>query len=215
MMLSLACTSSASMMVKYSRQELSLAWSEKISSTQENSRNSKLLLMNQAFTTRMVPMIRCCSRISFRNSYFMSSISQQSQTLRWFILHVFFQNQRLHQLRKRYHPQQKDLQNHFLQTFRFKPPPDIPQPHQIKRRVTGKQAPSEFEINMINSIKEGILEINEKSIDSDQSEVDQELQLLQGLRHQECYQTDLPGFSKKEIKETIKKELISLSSSGH
>ena len=44
------------------------------------------------------------------------------------------------------------------------PPPGLPQPQQIRRRVTGKQAPSEFEINMINSLKQGIFEINEKSV---------------------------------------------------
>ena len=53
-----------------------------------------------------------------------------------------------------------------------------------------------------------ILEINEKSINSDQAEVDQELQLLQDLRLQEWYQGDLQGYSKKEIKETIVKELV-------
>ena len=60
---------------------------------------------------------------------------------------------------------------------------------------------------MINSLKEGILEINEKSINSDQSEVDQELQLL--------YEGDLQGYSEKDIKNAIRKELMSLSSSGH
>ena len=94
-------------------------------------------------------------------------------------------------------------------------PPGLPQPHQIRRRVTGKQPPSEFEINMIISLKEGILEIKEKSINTDQSEVDQELQLLQDLRVQERYQGDLQGCSEKDIKEACKKELISLSSSGH
>ena len=35
---------------------------------------------------------------------------------------------------------------------------------------------------MINSLKQGIFEINEKSVNSDQAEVDQELHLLQDLR---------------------------------
>ena len=68
---------------------------------------------------------------------------------------------------------------------------------------------------MINSLKECILEINEKSINSDQSEVDQELQLLQDLKLLEWCQGDLQGFSEKATKETIKQELISLSSSRH
>ena len=68
---------------------------------------------------------------------------------------------------------------------------------------------------MINSLKEGILEINEKSINSDQSEVDQELQLLQDLKLQEGCQGDLQGYSEREIEEAIKKELTSLSTSGH
>ena len=85
---------------------------------------------------------------------------------------------------------------------------------EIKRRVTGNQAPSEFEINMTNSIKEDISEINEKSLNNDQLEVDQ-LQLLQDLKLQEWYQEDLQGYSEKEIQEDVKKELISLSSSGH
>ena len=69
--------------------------------------------------------------------------------------------------------------------------------------------------DQLTQLEEGIFEINEKSINSDQSEVDQELQLLQDLKLQEWYQGDLQGYSEKEIKEAIKKELISLSSSGH
>ena len=68
---------------------------------------------------------------------------------------------------------------------------------------------------MITSFKQGILEINEYSVNSDQREEDQELQLLQDLRLQEWYQGDLQGYSEKEVKEAIKKELISLSSVGH
>ena len=93
-------------------------------------------------------------------------------------------------------------------------PPGLPQP-QVRRRVTGKQPPSEFEINMLTSLKQGILDINDYSINSGQSEDDQELQLLQDLRLQEWYQGDLQGYSEKEVKEAIKKELISLSSAGH
>ena len=96
-------------------------------------------------------------------------------------------------------------------------PPGLPQPteHQARRRITGKQPPSEFEVNMITSLKQGILEINQYSVNSDQREEDQELQLLQDLRLQEWYQGDLQGYSEKEVKEAIKKELISLSSVGH
>ena len=68
---------------------------------------------------------------------------------------------------------------------------------------------------MINSLKQGILEMNEKSINNDQDEVDQELQLVRDLKLQEWYQGDLQGDSEKKIKEAIKKELTSLSSSGH
>ena len=68
---------------------------------------------------------------------------------------------------------------------------------------------------MVNSLKQDIFEINEKSVNSDQEEVDQELLLLQDLRLQEWYQGDLQVYSEKEVKEAIKKELISLSSSGH
>ena len=48
-----------------------------------------------------------------------------------------------------------------------------------------------------------------------QNEVDQELQLLQDLRLQEWCEGDLQGYSEKEVKGAIKKELVSLSSSGH
>ena len=98
-------------------------------------------------------------------------------------------------------------------------PPGLPQPQptepQVRRRITGKQPPSEFEVNMITSLKQGILEINEHSVNSDQREEDQELQLLQDLKLQEWYQGDLQGYSESEVKEAIKKELISLSSAGH
>ena len=67
---------------------------------------------------------------------------------------------------------------------------------------------------MITSLKQGILEINEYSVNSDQGEEDQEFQLLQDLKLQEWYQGDLQGYSEKEVKEAIKKELISLSSVG-
>ena len=92
-------------------------------------------------------------------------------------------------------------------------PPGLPQPP--RRRITGKQPPSEFEVNMSTSLKQGILEINEHSVNSDQREEDQELQLLQDLKLQEWYQGDLQGYSENEVKEAIKKELISLSSVGH
>ena len=108
---------------------------------------------------------------------------------------------------------QQDLQN--LQKFRFNLLQDYLNVSKSEGDITGKQAPSEFEINMINSLRQGIFEINEKSVNSDQDEVDQELQLLQDLRLQEWYQGDLQGYSEKEVKEAIKKELISLSSSGH
>ena len=71
-----------------------------------------------------------------------------------------------------------------------------------------QQAPSEFEINIINSLKQGIFEVNAKSVNSHQEEVDQELQLLQDLRPQEWYQGDLRGYSEKEVKEAIKKQLV-------
>ena len=69
---------------------------------------------------------------------------------------------------------------------------------------------------MINSFKQGALEINEKTVlNSDQEETDQELQLLQGFRLQGWYQGDLQGYSDKDFKEVIKKRLVSLRSSGH
>ena len=56
------------------------------------------------------------------------------------------------------------------ESVQTQPPPRLPQPQQqqVRRRIAGKQAPSEFEINMLNSPKEGILDINENSINSDQ-----------------------------------------------
>ena len=54
---------------------------------------------------------------------------------------------------------------------------------------------------MINSLKKGIFEINQKSVNSDQEEVDQELQSLQDLRPQEWYQGDVQGYSEKEVKD--------------
>ena len=53
-----------------------------------------------------------------------------------------------------------------------------------------------------------------KSFHNDQEEADQELHLLQDLGLQEWYQGDLQGYSEKEAKEVIKKELISLNTSG-
>ena len=85
----------------------------------------------------------------------------------------------------------------------------------LEEESPASKPPSEFEINMITSLKQGILEISEYSVNSDQSEEDQELQLLQDLKLQEWYQGDLQGYSEKEVKEAIKKELISLSSVGH
>ena len=98
--------------------------------------------------------------------------------------------------------------------------PGLPQPQQISRRVTGKQAPSEFEINIINSLKAFLKSMRSQSIAMKKNwrrteEVDQELQLLQDLGLQEWYEGDLQGYSESEVKEAIKKELISLSSSGH
>ena len=94
-------------------------------------------------------------------------------------------------------------------------PPGLPQPQPPRRRITGKQPPSEFEINMLTSLKQRILEINEFSVNSVQREADEELQLLQDLKLQEWYQGDLQGYSENEVQEAIKKELISLSSVGH
>ena len=48
-----------------------------------------------------------------------------------------------------------------------------------ERRVhTGKQPLLEFKINMLTSLKQAILEISDFSVNSDQSEADQELQML-------------------------------------
>ena len=61
----------------------------------------------------------------------------------------------------------------------------------------------------ISCFKENTFEINEKSIDSDQGEANKELPLLQDLRLQEWYQGDLQGYSEKEVKKALKKELSS------
>ena len=67
---------------------------------------------------------------------------------------------------------------------------------------------------MINCLKEGVFEINEKSINSDRDEAGQELMLLQDFKLQEWYQGDLQVLTAKEVKEAIRKELVSLSNSG-
>ena len=96
------------------------------------------------------------------------------------------------------------------------PPPGLPQPQPVRRRVTGKQAPSEFEINVINSLTEGILEINKTPINSDRSEGDQALQLLQDLRlHSRVVSRRYSRLFREGVQEAIKRVLISLSSSGH
>ena len=64
----------------------------------------------------------------------------------------------------------------------IQPPPELPQPQQIRRRITGNQAPLEFEINMINSLQQGIFEINEKSVNSDQEEVDKISDFKNGIK---------------------------------
>ena len=64
-------------------------------------------------------------------------------------------------------------------------------------------------------IKEYLILQDYLSPQNDQSEEDQELQLLQDLKLQEWYQGDLQGYSENEVKEALKKELISLSSVGH
>ena len=89
---------------------------------------------------------------------------------------IFFQMQRQLQPREcfqRHHPQ-KDFQNlheAYLQQqvslCPLEPPPGLPHPQQVKNKFKEKQTPSEFEINMINSLQKGVLKIKEKSINSD------------------------------------------------
>ena len=96
------------------------------------------------------------------------------------------------------------------------PPPWLPQPQpqQIRRRIKEKQTPSKFEINMINSLKEHVLEINENSI--------KRSRLNRSRAHVASrHQTSGMGsgrssrFHREKVKETIEKELISLCSSFH
>ena len=57
---------------------------------------------------------------------------------------------------------------------------------------------------MLNAIKEGVLEINETSMNRDLEEDDQEPRLLKDLRLQERYQGDQQGYPEKEVKGAIK-----------
>ena len=159
------------------------------------------------FRAHQQPTVKCT--IWFKKSRFnsgiMSSMSQQRQTLRSFILQVFFHSQRLLQPREQLQHQQQDLQNQ--QIFRFNHLQDYLNLSRSRERRS-LFSPSDFEINVIKSLKEGFLEINEKSINSNQSEIDQELQLLQDLRLQEWYQGDLQDYSEKDVKAAIKKQLI-------
>ena len=58
---------------------------------------------------------------------------------------------------------------------------------------------------MINSLKQGVFEVRENPINSDLEEAGQELTLLQDIKYQEWYQGDLQCFTKKEVKEAIKR----------
>ena len=69
---------------------------------------------------------------------------------------------------------------------------------------------------MLNSFKEGILEINEKAINSDLEEPDQETSTTSASQTPRMVSSrDLQGYSETEVKDFIKKELTSLRSSDH
>ena len=215
-MLSRACTLSHSWMVRSSGLALLPVLLEKISSSWMSSRSSRLLFMSQVLFTRedsydqmlLKDLVRKFL-LQQRNQVTFESSESDSR-----VIHSPDSLQESSAQGASSVPSAEGASSSDQGIPQGIPhPPGLPQPP--RRRITGKQPPSEFEVNMITSLKQGILEINQYSVNSDQREEDQELQLLQDLRLQEWYQGDLQGYSEKEVKEAIKKELISLSSVGH
>ena len=208
--MSQACASAASPMVRSSRLVQSLAWLEKISSMLKRSRSSRQLATHKSSrhykedSYDQMLFKRSCSEI-------LASAEEQCLVrvsgIRLLAVHssgLFPEPAASPAEGAASTSSARASESSSVQT---QPPPGRPQPQQI-RSVTGKQAPSEFEINMIKSLKQGIFEINEMSVNTNQEEVDQELQLLQDLRFQERYEGDLQGYSEKEVEEVIKKELV-------
>ena len=128
-----------------------------------------------------------------------SSMNHQKWKLKLFTLQVFFQNQQLLQPRERLH---NHLQQNLQSMFRFNRRQDYlnlnlqNQAEESQGKKTVR--PIRIEVNLLTSHKEGVLEINEKPINSDLEEADQEPQQLQDLKLQEWYQGDLQGYSEKE-----------------
>ena len=157
-MSSQACTSSHSWMVRSSELALSHVLQGKISSSWKSSRSSRLLFMSQVLLTRKIHMIRC-----FKDLVRKFLLQQRNQ--------VTFESS---ESDSRVIHSPDPLQESSAQGASSVPsaegasssdhhgiphPPGLPQPQPPRRRITGKQPPSEFEINMINSLKQGILEI--------------------------------------------------------
>ena len=128
--------------------------------------NSKLLLMSQVQTSRGVDMIRCCSKISLRSYVSLqlqqkNNVKHESAESDSQVVHSsLFQNQWLHQPRERLRHQQQDLQNHLHLQQTFRTPSRTTSTSADQEKGFGRQAPAEFEINMINSLEEGSLDIN-------------------------------------------------------
>ena len=157
-MSSLKCTSSISEVIRFSKPAQSLCWWEKSSPVSQSSSSSRLRLTSHLWTIRKPHMRELSFRILLRSSFFnkrtRSSLKLRGRIPMLFILQFSFQRQRLHRPRG-------DITIIFRQTFRVSEKfnfdsvqahPGLPQtrPQQVKR-ITEKQATSEFEINMINS----------------------------------------------------------------
>ena len=138
----------------------------------------------------------------------MSSTNHQTWTLRLFTLQFFFQRQRLLQLRER---TRSHLQQHLQsqRVFRFNLVQDDPNP------TTSQEKSHTSPIRIRSQYAQLTQRRRSRDLwEGHPEEADPELQLLQDLKRGEWYQGDLPGFSEK-VKKAIKKELISVRSSGH
>ena len=121
--------------------------------------------MSQVCFTRKIHMIRCSSRIFFESSCFnrrsKSPLNLQRLTEGSFILRTLFRNL---QLRERL--QFLQLRERVVQIKEYLILQDYLNLN-LEDESLGEQPPSEFEVNMITSLKQGILEINEHSVNSD------------------------------------------------
>ena len=120
-----------------------------------------------------------------------------------FTFQNFFSKLRLHPPRERIKKRNSGSGSSSSQPVSISPPPGLPQPQsqesdQVQRRVRGKSAPSACKVAMINNLEECVMEIKDRTVNADQEESEDELQLLQDLRLQEWCKGDFSRESRKQ-----------------